>query len=79
MSSLDKSALTKALAPLKAWEGGDVPSVSAKPFPELDSKTVYFIDQPGAPQSEIRIGKRAIPYDATGEYYRAGLMNYPLT
>jgi len=78
VSDLGESALTKALAPLKAWEGVDVPAVEAKPFPELDSKTVYFIDQPGAPQSEIRIGKRALPYDATGEYYKAGIMNFML-
>ncbi len=78
VSDLGKSALTKALAPLKAWEGEELPSVQAKSFPELDSKTVYFIDQPGAPQSEIRIGKRALPYDATGEYYKAGIMNFAL-
>ena len=78
VSDLSKGELTKALAPLTAWEGGDVAMPDAKPFPELDAKTVYFIDQPGAAQSEIRIGQRALPYDATGEYYRAGLMNYPL-
>jgi len=78
VSDLGEAALTKALAPLKAWEGGDVANAKAKPFPELDSKTIFFIDQPGAPQSEIRIGKRALPFDATGEYYKAGVMNFML-
>ena len=78
VSDLGKTALTKALAPLKAWEGDNINAVEANSFPELDSKTVYFIDQPGAPQSEIRIGKRALPYDATGEYYKAGIMNFML-
>ncbi len=78
VSDLGEAALTKALAPLKDWNGGEVPSVEAKAFPELNAKTVYFIDQPGAPQSEIRIGKRALPYDATGEYYKAGIMNFML-
>lgn len=32
----------------------------------------------GAPQSEIRIGYPAMPYDATGEFYKAGIMNYVL-
>ncbi len=32
----------------------------------------------GAPQSEIRIGYPAMPYDSTGEFYRAGIMNYAL-
>ena len=33
---------------------------------------------PGAAQSEIRIGKRALTYDATGEYFRAQLSNFAL-
>ena len=78
VSDLGKGALTKALSPLEAWEGGDVSMPESNPFPELESKTIYFIDQPGAPQSEIRIGKRALPYDATGEYYKAGIMNFML-
>jgi zinc protease len=78
VSDLDKAAIETALTPLTAWTGGDVSSVSMKPFPELKTGTIYFVDKPDAAQSEIRIGKRALPYDATGEYYRAGIMNYPL-
>ena len=40
--------------------------------------TLYLIDKEGAAQSEIRIGKRALPWDATGEYFGANLMNYPI-
>ena len=69
---------TKVIAPLAKWEATPVAPMEAKPFPELGGTKIYFIDKPGAAQSEIRIGKRALPFDATGEYYRAGLMNYPL-
>ncbi len=78
VSDLGEAAMTKALAPLSAWEGGDVAAVETKAFPDLGKTTVYFVDKPDAAQSEIRIGKRALPYDATGEYYQAGLMNYML-
>jgi len=78
VSSLGESGVKKALAPFEAWSGDDVPTVSDKPYPELKAGTVYFIDKDNAAQSEIRIGKRALPYDATGEFYRAGLMNYAL-
>ncbi len=78
VSDLGKAAMTKALAPLSAWEGGDVPAAETKAFPDLGGTKVYFVDKPDAAQSEIRIGKRALPYDATGEYYQAGLMNYML-
>jgi len=78
VSDLGEAAMKKALSPFADWDGEDVASVDLKPFPELAAGTLYFIDKPGAPQSEIRIGKRALPYDPTGEYYRAGVMNFPL-
>ncbi len=78
VSDLDQAAMEKALAPLSSWTGEAVEAVEKKPFPDLNTGTLYFVDKPGAAQSEIRIGKRALPYDATGEYYKAGLMNYPL-
>ena len=78
VSDLGEAAMTKALAPLSAWEGDDVPAAETKAFPDLGKTTVYFVDKPDAAQSEIRIGKRALPFDATGEYYQAGLMNYML-
>lgn len=78
VSDLGQAGLQAALEPLTAWTGEDVTSVEMNAFPELDGGTLYFVDKPDAAQSEIRIGKRALPYDATGEYYRAGIMNYPL-
>ena len=78
VSDLNKGAMKKALAPLSDWAGSDVGTIEMNAFPQLETGTLYFVDKPNAAQSEIRIGKRALPYDATGEYYRAGLMNYPL-
>ena len=78
VSDLNEVAMKKALAPLEDWEGGDVPAATMKPFPELEAGTLYFVDKPDAAQSEIRIGKRALPYDATGDYYKSTVMNYPL-
>ncbi len=60
------------------WQGPDVAAPQLAEFPEFDRPRLYFIDKPGAAQSEIRIGKRSLPFDATGEYYRAGLMNFNL-
>ncbi|MCI5043102.1 MAG: insulinase family protein, partial [Aquisalinus sp.] len=44
------------------WAGGDVATTTLKPFPALAENTLYLIDKPGAAQSEIRIGNRALPY-----------------
>jgi len=78
VSDLGKGKLTAALEPFASWEGGDVTPAAVKPFPELEAGTLYFVHKDKAAQSEIRIGKRALPYDPNGEYYRAGLMNYTL-
>ena len=77
VSDLDKTAMKKALAPLADWTGGDVAAAEIKPYPELAGGTLFFVDKPNAAQSEIRIGKRALPYDATGNYYKSTVMNYP--
>ena len=77
VSDLEEDALNTKLKRFSSWQGDAVEQVSAKPFPELE-KAIYFVDKPGAAQSEIRIGKRSLAYDATGEHYRSGLMNYNL-
>lgn len=78
VSDLSEAELTGKLSALSEWASKPVPQVSSQPFPEIASKTLYLIDKEGAAQSEIRIGRRALPFDATGEYYRAGLMNFIL-
>ncbi|MGZ5243519.1 MAG: M16 family metallopeptidase [Bacteroidia bacterium] len=47
-------------------------------LPKIEKTKIYLVNKEGAPQSELRIGYLALPYDATGEYYKAGIMNYIL-
>ncbi|MBC7947724.1 MAG: insulinase family protein [Chitinophagaceae bacterium] len=55
-----------------------LPSVKATPMPHGQSQ-VYLVDIPNAAQTEFRVGyNTGLKYDATGEYYKAGLMNYLL-
>jgi zinc protease len=47
--------------------------------PKLDKTRIYLVDFPKAAQTEFRVGYVTdLKYDATGEYYRAGLANYAL-
>jgi zinc protease len=78
VSDLTQDALLPKLAVFDAWTGEPAPMAEMKSFPELQAGTLYLIDKAGAAQSEIRIGRHALPWDATGEYYRATLMDYPL-
>jgi zinc protease len=78
VSDLPSKDVSGKLSAFDGWEGGNTEEPAINDFPELAGGTLYFIDKPDAAQSEIRIGKRALKYDATGEYYRADLMNYNL-
>src|SRR6185295_11108765 len=56
----------------------EIPKVAATPMPANDAK-IYLVDIPKAAQTEFRVGyNTGLNYDATGEYYKAALMNYIL-
>jgi len=78
VSDLPRNQIAKQLNVFGDWQGGHMAEPALNPFPELETGTLYFIDKPDAAQSEIRIGKRGLNFDATGEYYRTGLVNYNL-
>ncbi|MBJ6117964.1 insulinase family protein [Pontibacter sp. BT310] len=63
---------------LKKWEKKKVTMPADVKAPAIAKTRLYFVDKPGAAQSEIRIGYVAMPYDATGEYYKTNLMNFAL-
>ncbi len=49
------------------------------PSPAVDKTKVYLVDVPKGAQTEFRVGyATGLKYDATGDYYKAYLSNYPL-
>ena len=78
VSDLSMSELLPKLAVLEEWQGPAVARAELKPFSETGKTKIYLVHKPDAAQSEIRIGKRALNYDSTGEFYRAGLANFVL-
>lgn len=78
VSDLPKAKIISALKAFDDWQGQTTPEPVTKPFPEIKAGNLYFIDKPKAAQSEIRISKRDLKYDATGEFYKDTIMNYPL-
>lgn len=47
--------------------------------PKIEKTKIYFVDVPNAAQTQFRVGYvTGLKYDATGEFYRATLANYPL-
>ena len=47
-------------------------------IPSVEKTKIYLIHKEKAPQSEIRIGYVAMPYDAYQDFFKSTLMNYPL-
>ncbi len=78
VGDLERSQLLNKLQGLSNWQGDASVMPTLATLPKLDVGTVYLIDKPNAAQSVIKVGKRAMPYDATGDYFKSYLMNYPL-
>ena len=50
-----------------------------QPAPGISKTKIFLVDVPKAAQTEFRVGyPTGLKYDATGEFYKAGLMNYAL-
>ena len=79
VGDVDKDEIMTAMKFLSNWEGKKLSSPELPAVKAPASTKLYFVDKPGAAQSEIRIGYVTdMPYDATGDYYKSYLMNYPL-
>ena len=53
----------------------DIPTIAAAP--PVEKTKVYLVDVPKSAQTEFRVGYvTGLKYDATGEYFKSGLMNY---
>jgi zinc protease len=78
VSDMDEKGLMKSLSVFDSWTG-------KAPKLELDIVTpstkmgvVYLVNKDEAAQSAIRIGRRGMKEDITGEFYKATLMNFVL-
>lgn len=78
VGDISKEMLIPKLTAFKNWKGAKVVHEQEPAFPVIDKTKIYFVNKENAPQSEIRVGYMALPYDATGEFYKATVMNHPL-
>jgi zinc protease len=78
VGEVKKEEILSHLSFLKTWKGEKENYPAEPAIKTIDKTRIYFVNKEKAPQSEIRIGNIALPYDATGEFYRSNLMNYTL-
>ena len=78
VSDLDKSQVLKSLSIFKPLAGAGKKLELNLSASSAKLGVIYLVNKDNAAQSAIRIGKRSLTQDITGEYYRAYLMNFPL-
>lgn len=81
VSDLGKDDFVKHIGFLEKWQSTGVvikTEADMAPTPQAGKTKIFLFDKPEAAQSEIMIGRLGLAYDATGDYYRAQMMNYPL-
>jgi zinc protease len=78
VGDMSKETAISKLTAFKNWKSTAVVHPKEPALPVIDKTRIYFVNKPQAPQSEIRIGYLALPYDAMGEFYKAKTMNHVL-
>jgi zinc protease len=78
VGDIEKDEVLAKLDFLKGWEKKEITFLEEPATPAAAATKIYLVDKPGAAQSEVRLGYLAMPYDATGEFYEASLMNFAL-
>ncbi|MDT0604408.1 M16 family metallopeptidase [Thalassotalea castellviae] len=78
VSDLQEKALSKSLDVFSAWQGKGEKLSLVLAEPDTQTGVIYLVNKDEAAQSAIRIGKRSITQDITGEYYKSYLMNFAL-
>ncbi len=78
VGDIRKEDLMPKLGFLKNWAAKAVEVPANGDLFETEKTKIYMVDKYEAPQSEIRMGYMALPFSATGEYYKANVMNFQL-
>ncbi|MGV3504644.1 MAG: M16 family metallopeptidase [Adhaeribacter sp.] len=74
----EQNKIMPKLSFLNKWAARPVELPADVPATAVDKTKIFLVDKEKAAQSEIRIGYLALPYDATGDYYKSQIMNYIL-
>ena len=78
VGNLPKSAMLEKMAFLAQWQGIEYSTHDYTAFPTYDENAIYLVDNPDAVQSIVHLVSLSLPFDATGEQFKARLMNFPL-
>jgi zinc protease len=77
-TSLSQEELLPRLAAFAEIQATRLEREPVDRLPEMSGRTLYLVNKDEAAQSTLRMGYPSIKYDALGDYYLAGLMNFNL-
>jgi len=77
-SGLGQDQITAALQGFAALEVKEPFRAPVDALPAMEGRTLYVVNKEGAAQSSLRTAQPSLKYDALGDYYKAGLANFPL-
>lgn len=79
VGDVSQKEITEKLGFLAKLPSRDVKWRAIPAAPQLATTKIYLVDVPRGAQTEFRVGYvTGLKYDATGDFYQAGLANYPL-
>jgi len=79
VGDITKDDSIEMLSFLRDWKANGINEIKVPEPPSLGRTTLYVVDKPDAPQSEVRMGyATGLRYNPIGDYYKAQLANYPL-
>lgn len=78
VGDISKREAEQQLNFFKEWQGDAAPLTRPQVIAPLEGQHLYLVDKPNAPQSIVRLVRKGLPFDATGEQYLAQLANFNL-
>lgn len=80
VGDVKQSEIMPKLQFLNKWNKKNtvIPNVTLA-APVVEKTQIYLVDKYKSSQSEIRVGYLALPYDYNGKYFKARVMNFPLS
>lgn len=78
VGDVSKRDIKKELSFIENWEAEAAPLLRPQIVKPLTEQKLYLIDKPGAPQSIVRMVRKGLPFDATGELFLSQLANFNL-
>ncbi|EOR94385.1 Protease, insulinase family/protease, insulinase family [Arcticibacter svalbardensis MN12-7] len=78
VGDIEQNTIMPKLGFLSKWEAKPVEMPATPKVATIEKTKIFLVNKDKAAQSEIRIGYIALPFDATGEFYRVNIMNYIL-